>query len=321
MPTKKTGKKKSPNIRISAFAQSSEGANARGNGSDGADSDANGDEFIDLGTSSNTGANTDTGRGKRRSNANARSNGGTSDETGNVHSGNRGETSENGSRPATDGERTGGGDGSGSRSNPGYTGSVDGAETTTEGERSARSSIPRQVSFGSLGGAAKSGKSHALTVEFVSEAWTLAFRGLAFLFQDKEWEIDQDADGAELGERSIAFFESLDKKRSAEWEKRIAKWQPFLALVFAVIAIVLPRILHMRELREKRIQAAKKPATDSGKSERPAATTETAPSIQEIRAASNPKPPVNGNGNSPGSDTRYRPVNPARWTGILGEDD
>lgn len=125
-----------------------------------------------------------------------------------------------------------------------------GREETTQGPPLVDESAPREVALEKLGGSKKnSAHSRAMAIEFLAEGWSLAFQGAGFLLRDKEWEVEKETDATELAERTLNWISSLDKKKSAAWEKMVAKWQPFLSLIIAIVAIVGPRIAHTRAMR------------------------------------------------------------------------
>jgi hypothetical protein len=120
------------------------------------------------------------------------------------------------------------------------------------------------------------------------------FQGIGYAVRDPEWNLEKDGDAAELGERTLAWFESIDKRKSAAWEKRIATWQPLLALLMALIAIVGPRILHTRGLRAVNLQK-KEGGNGNGNANANANGTGGNPS---------PSPVQGGSGSVPGTATR-----------------
>ena len=161
----------------------------------------------------------------------------------------------------------GSGDGRGrsSASDTGLPGLGESTETV-ERARSVDENVPREVGYGSLASPAKGTKNSSLTKEFIAEGWKLVFDGCGFVLQDKEWTIDVDTDAAELADRTLNWLRGLDKNKTKNFERIAAKWQPFLMLVMALVAIVGPRIAHTRKVRQNaRIGIQKTPGKDTGK--------------------------------------------------------
>lgn len=194
------------------------------------------------------------------------------------------------------------------------------ASTATSGRASATESeaqpdseaVPRHVEPKELGARIGAAKAGALTQEFLAEGWVLAFDAVGFLMRDKEWHIDKDGDAAELAERTLNWVRSLDKKKSAELEKKIAKWQPMLSILMALIAIVGPRLAHTRSLR-RAINLQKKGADTSATE-----SASSAPVVNSdvLRQSSNGRPDGNGQPNA-----SVRPFRRADFGEIFGVND
>jgi hypothetical protein len=117
------------------------------------------------------------------------------------------------------------------------------ARTTAEkGPQSPSENPPRAVKLSELGGKTDK-KTEILTKEFLAEGFVLAFDSVGFFVQDKEtWHIERDEDAAELADRTLTWVRSLDKAKSAKWEKIVAKWQPLLFLLMGIAMVVWPRL-------------------------------------------------------------------------------
>lgn len=127
--------------------------------------------------------------------------------------------------------------------------SSSGSERAGEGSSSDSSRIPRQVAFESLSGSSsKKLEEQKLSREFFREGLQMGFSGIGSIVNDPEWALP-DEDAEVLAERLHNWLRSLDKKKAAKWEKVVARWQPFLMLVFALVAIVIPRIAHTQQLK------------------------------------------------------------------------
>jgi hypothetical protein len=181
----------------------------------------------------------------------------------------RGRKPESGTDTSGDGRR---------RSNSSGADSTDtaGKQATENETGTVRETPPRVVDFDSLSGSVKTtAKNTHLTKEFIAEGWGLLFAGCGIALRDKEtWSLDEDAEAKELADRTLDWFRSIDKKKSAVWEKRIAAWQPFLMLLFALVAVLTPRIAATRGKRRVDI-SPKTAATSSGNPGPTAPTTGT----------------------------------------------
>jgi len=124
-------------------------------------------------------------------------------------------------------------------------------ETRTEkGATPDSDSIPREVSFESLGKtkASKSSKENAsLSSEFIAEGFGLAFHGAAVLFNDDEWRLPEE-DAEELATRAKKWIRQ-GTKNVASFEKKLARWEPLIMLILGIIAVIVPRIIHTRDKR------------------------------------------------------------------------
>lgn len=167
--------------------------------------------------------------------------------------------------------------------------------TAEEGAPSDSSASPREVAYQSLGrNSGPTKKESAITLQFVKEGWSIAFSALASALKDPEWNLPDD-DASELAERTRAWVSTLDAKRYATLEKRLAKWAPLLSLLMAIVAIVGPRIHHTRTLRRAINLPKKGNATETATVAEPSAAR---PVVQ-------PNGPVAGNGGA----GQYRPNN------------
>lgn len=140
---------------------------------------------------------------------------------------------------------------------------------TQETPLTATTAVPRPVKFQELGGSS-SARDKKLTRDFIAEGYTLLFDVTGSALRDKEtWELEK-ADAQELAERTHAFWQSLDKSKSAKWEKMLAKWQPLLMLLMALIAIVGPRIAQTSAKRKNAVNLRKEAGGGGGTATLPA---------------------------------------------------
>jgi hypothetical protein len=207
------------------------------------------------------------------------------------------------------------GDGAGRRRNRSHTKSDTGSTKTKETASSDIGAIPRQVPYNELGQKPLKGsaKNSALTLEFFAEGWGLLFHGASFFTRDSEWRIPQE-DADELAARTQKWVQSLDVKRIASLEKKIAKWQPALSLGMALTAVIGPRIAHTRQVRRAVSSQTKtgSTATGAGSASTPATTIPVAEQATGAR--------TNGNGSGP-IELRGRPVRREDWQEVFGNDE
>lgn len=167
-----------------------------------------------------------------------------------------------------------------------------GTETAEAREVGDSETVPREISFSSLG-TPKGGKQSAasarqkeLTRTFISEGFAFAFVGAAKLFNDDDWKLPQD-DADELAERFQHWMQSGGSKRVAAFEKFVAKHQPLASLLIALATVVGPRFANTRRKRRNAL------ATKTTKAGTGADAGATAANV----------PPVSGGGNAMASET------------------
>lgn len=120
----------------------------------------------------------------------------------------------------------------------------------TESETASSSSgIPREVALDTLGKPKKEKytPNTNLSSEFIAEGFGLLFSAAALVLQDDEWKLPED-DAKELAERTKRWARQGSKSIAA-FEKRLAKWEPLIMLIFGLFAVVLPRVIHTRDKR------------------------------------------------------------------------
>lgn len=135
--------------------------------------------------------------------------------------------------------------------------------TTEEGSASSNSDLPREVALDSLGKPKekkeKFSPNGSLTTEFIAEGFGIVFHTFAILFNDDEWKLPQE-DANELADR-LKRWAKQGSKSAAAFEKKLAKYEPMMMLVFGLFAVILPRIIHTRDKRRALSIQAKQAAT------------------------------------------------------------
>lgn len=153
------------------------------------------------------------------------------------------------------------------RSDPGR------GQTETE-TRIPGDDVPRSVGFDQLGKSKPNAKQQ-VSIAFLAEGLTIGFEYTGKALNDPEWSLPAD-DAQELADRLHKWLRSGGSKRIAAFEKFVARWEPLLGLVFGLMTVLIPRILHTWN-RNRAIAIAKKAAT-TGQS-RNATATEVSPSV------------------------------------------
>ena len=151
-----------------------------------------------------------------------------------------------------------------SRTNP-DTDSASATATTEESSSSNARGIPREVALDSLGKSKEKKEKYTpnanLSTEFIAEGFGMAFQALSILFQDEEWKLPED-DANELAERAKKWARQ-GSKNIAAFEKKLARWEPMMMLIFGLFAVVLPRIIHTRDKR-RALRSPQKASAASG---------------------------------------------------------
>jgi hypothetical protein len=117
---------------------------------------------------------------------------------------------------------------------------------------SGDSDLPREIALDSLG-KPKAKKevpfapNGSLTTEFIAEGFGIIFHTFAILLNDDEWKLPQE-DATELADRAKRWAKQ-GSKSAAAFEKKLAKYEPMMMLIFGLFAVLLPRIIHTRDKR------------------------------------------------------------------------
>lgn len=173
----------------------------------------------------------------------------------------------------------------------------DNASATARTEEDASSgarSIPREVALDSLGKSKEKKEKYTpnanLSTEFIAEGFGIVFQACAILFQDDEWKLPEE-DANELAERTKKWARQ-GSKNIAAFEKKLAKWEPMMMLIFGLFAVILPRIIHTRDKRRALRSPQKAPSAAGTSANGNRNTVSTNSSIQVVDG-----PTTSGNAN------------------------
>jgi len=173
-------------------------------------------------------------------------------------------TSERSASVGVDSLRIGGRGSGGSRSRT-DTDSTNASTSAEEGEASGASGIPREIAIESLGKSKEKKEKYTpntnLSSEFIAEGIGLLFHAAAILLNDDEWKLPEE-DATELAERTKKWARQGSKSIAA-FEKRLARWEPMMMLIFGLAAVILPRIIHTR-VKRNALRTPQKEAAGSG---------------------------------------------------------
>lgn len=185
--------------------------------------------------------------------------------------------------------------------------------------------VPREVAYESLGKSKSkaSAKDSALSLEFFAEGWALAFHAAGTAFRDSEtWKLPED-DANELAERTQAWLGSLDAKRFASVQKKIAKWQPALSLGMGLIAVIGPRIAETKRKKNAVVTPSRvaQSANGNGNGARAAATAAPVAPVATVARDMVAQSPNGRTADYGQAVAVERPFRREDWHELFGPDD
>jgi hypothetical protein len=137
------------------------------------------------------------------------------------------------------------GNDSDSRSASARSGTIEEISSPSDGD------FPREIAIDSLGKPKdkkeKFAPNNSLTTEFIAEGFGIVFHTFAILLNDDEWKLPQE-DANELADRAKRWAKQ-GSKSAAAFEKKLAKYEPMMMLIFGLFAVILPRLIHTRDKR------------------------------------------------------------------------